>query len=88
MTLQEFKTRNNIAKLSFYSSNVDGSTRFVAGCSVNNVSCKVVTREGYDPKSSNQFIYENNILVDGDGVVIPNLYWLSNEEPKQAAFTL
>lgn len=88
MTLNEFKTQHNIAKLSFFASNTEGSTRYVAPCSVNNVSCKVVTREGYDPKSSNQFIYENNILVDGDGVVIPNLYWLSNEMPKEAAFTL
>lgn len=85
MKLDQFKKEKNISELKFYSSH---SGRYVASFMENGEEYRIVTRTGFDPNGE-KYIYPNSILADpATGEIVGNLYWLSNEIPKEPAFTL
>lgn len=88
MLFAEFKAEVLGGKsLNFYPSKQDNG-RFVASFLLNGKSNTVVTRSDYDPTNAEVHVYPNNILADADGVVIDNLWWLSNKPQAEAAFSL
>lgn len=89
MTLAEFKALYNVTSLNFYKSNVAGSNRHVAGFLDGTTECTVVTTKDFSPGQP-AFVYRNSSTANEDGVVIDNknLFWITNKEQKEAAFTM
>lgn len=81
MTVAEFKSAHKINSLNFYKSN--NSNRLVASTIVNGKEVRIISRTDFDP-TGEKHIYYNNILKDEDGVVVENLYWLSNSSGEVA----
>ena len=81
MELATFKAQNSITSLSFYKS---ASGRNVASVG----SIRLVTTNDFEATKP-AHVYENNaqttVITPEEGT---KLYWLTNKEPKEAAFTL
>lgn len=81
MTVTEFKSAHKINSLNFYKSN--NSNRLVASTIVNGKEVRIISRTDFDP-AGEKHIYYNNILKDQDGVIVEDLYWLSNSSGEVA----
>ena len=82
MTVTEFKSAHKINSLNFYKSN--NSNRLVASTFVNGKEVRIISRTDFDPAGKEKHIYKNNVLKDEDGVVVEDLYWLSNSSGEVA----